>query len=392
MPLASKEIVAPDVFWVGSIDWSVRVFHGYHTDEGTSYNAYLLMDEDVTLIDTVKQSFSQELIERITQVTSLDSVKYVIMNHAENDHSGALPYVMTLLKNATIVTNKICMEHLLLLYPELNLYPFKIVNNSTPLVLKSHTIQFLQVPMLHWPDSMFSYCPDINTLFSNDGFGQHIACSERFIDQVPLQDHVLRQMREYTANILGPCQVPLQTALDNAGSLQIDTILTAHGVSWRDSSIQLALNEYSLFAQNKQLKKKMSIFFHSIRGTVKRTAELIAQASPIQVSMHDLTIDDLTKCALSAYDSEYIAFGSPTIYSQVTPLVEATLQYLLGLHLFKNRKVILFGAFSWVDKAVQDMKRLISNGGGTVISEISFKMQINERVKDQITEDFKHIF
>ncbi|CAL5988168.1 A-type_flavoprotein [Hexamita inflata] len=318
MPLASKEIVAPDVFWVGSIDWSVRVFHGYHTDEGTSYNAYLLMDEDVTLIDTVKQSFSQELIERITQVTSLDSVKYVIMNHAENDHSGALPYVMTLLKNATIVTNKICMEHLLLLYPELNLYPFKIVNNSTPLILKSHTIQFLQVPMLHWPDSMFSYCPDINTLFSNDGFGQHIACSERFIDQVPLQDHVLRQMREYTANIIGPCQVPLQHALKSIESMQIDTILTGHGCSWREASIQLALREYSTFAQNKQLKRKMSIFFHSLSGTVRRTAELLAQQSPIQIQMHDLTIDDLTKCALSAFDSEYIAFGSPTVYGQVT--------------------------------------------------------------------------
>ncbi|CAL5970920.1 A-type_flavoprotein [Hexamita inflata] len=235
MPLASTEIVAPDVYWVGSIDWSVRVFHGYHTDEGTSYNAYLLMDEDVTLIDTVKQQFSQELVERITQVTSLDSVKYVIMNHAENDHSGALPYLMSLLKNATIVTNKICMEHLLLLYPELNLYPFKIVSNSTPLILKSHTIQFLQVPMLHWPDSMFSYCPEINTLFSNDGFGQHIACSERFVDQIPLQDHLLNLMREYTANIPSsthskPLQITHQTSLFTLS--QPDTAVRGEEVLW----------------------------------------------------------------------------------------------------------------------------------------------------------------
>ncbi|CAL5970868.1 A-type_flavoprotein [Hexamita inflata] len=389
MPLAASELVAPDVYWVGAIDWSVRVFHGYHTDEGTSYNAYLLMDEEVTLIDTVKVQFGLELLERIKQITFLDSVKYVIMNHAENDHSGALPFLMTQLKNATIVTNKICMDHLILLYPSLKNYPFKIVNNSTQLQLKTHTIHFLQVPMLHWPDSMFSYCAETNILFSNDGFGQHIACSERFMDQIAQKDHIIHLMREYSANILGPFQVPLATALDNAKGLKIDMILTAHGISWRGDYLGMALNEYIQFSQNKQMQKKLTVVFQSMNGAVKKAAQIIMQGSQHPVQFCDLAITDLTKCALSAYESEFLAIGSPTYYGQTTPLVESAIHYLRGLSLIKGRKVMLFGSFCWSDKAVLSMKQMIENAGGTVVSEISFKMGVNEITQAALINDLK---
>lgn len=129
----SKFRMVGDVYWVGAIDWSVRNFHGYHTDEGSSYNCYLIMDEVVTLIDTVKANFAGELLERIRALTPLESVRYVVMNHAENDHSGALPVIINHLPNATIVTNAICKDHLERLYPSLRGQKFQIVDATSTL-------------------------------------------------------------------------------------------------------------------------------------------------------------------------------------------------------------------------------------------------------------------
>ncbi|CAL6073139.1 A-type_flavoprotein [Hexamita inflata] len=261
MPLAHIECVGPDVYWVGTIDWSVRVFHGYHTDEGSSYNSYLLMDDDITLIDTVHVRFATEFLERVAQVTPLSSIKYLVMNHAENDHSSALPATLAALPNVTLVTNKTCYEHLSLLYPVIKSYPHIIITSSTPLKLKTHTLVFVPVPLLHWPDSMFTYCPESKILFSNDGFGQHIACSERFTDQFKSIDHIIKLMREYNANILGPFQQQLGIALQVAGTIQIEYILTAHGLSWRGGDMGRALTEYANFASNKQITKKMTIIY-----------------------------------------------------------------------------------------------------------------------------------
>ncbi|CAL5984675.1 A-type_flavoprotein [Hexamita inflata] len=296
---------------------------------------------------------------------------------------------MTQLKNATIVTNKICMDNIIHLYPSLKNYQFKIVNNNTQLKLKTHTIHFIPVPMLHWPSSMICYCPETKLLFSNDVFGQHIACSERFLDQIVFKDHIIQLMREYSANLLGPFQVPLTIALQNLKQLQIDTILTGHGISWRGDNLVTAINEYTQFSLNKQLKKKLTVLFQSMSGVVNSAAQIIMQTSSHQVQFCDLNITNLTKCALSAYNSEFLAIGSPNYYGQTTPLVESAIHYLRGLNLIKGRKVMLFGSFCWSDKAVAIMKEMIENAGGTVVSEISFKMGVNEITQAALINELK---
>jgi flavorubredoxin len=191
-----------NIDWVGCVDWTIRDFHGYSTDRGVTYNAYLVRDEKTALIDTVKKPFVDELLQNIAAITDLASVDYVVCNHAEPDHAGGMARVMELLPNATLVCNKKCAAALGQ-HHDATGWKTRIVATGDTLTLGRRTLEFTETPMLHWPESMFTYVPEEKLLFSMDMFGQHYSSSQRFDDEVPLCT-VMAEAKAYYANIMVP--------------------------------------------------------------------------------------------------------------------------------------------------------------------------------------------
>ena len=387
--------VLPGVHWVGAIDWSVRIFHGYHTDEGSSYNAYLLRstEEEYVLIDTVKAAFAEELFERVCQICAPEKLAYIIMNHAENDHSGALPLVIDRFPNAVIVTNEICRQNLCRIHQTLSRCKFKIVSDKTELKLQNMSFCFVPVPLLHWPDSMMTYCPDLKTLFSNDGFGQHIACPERYVDQFgDEQSRIIELLREYNANILGPFQDQAKIAVKKLAGVEVQTILPAHGVGGRGPDVGVAVREYANFAQREQTGNELTIIFQSTSGATRRIADALAQTVDLKIHYADLDFTDLTKCALYAYTSRFLAFGSPTIRGAMTPRVEAAIHYLRGLNLIQGRQVLLFGAYGWAEKSVRTMAQLVADAGGECVGQKTVKLKPDNQWIREFEQEAQTVF
>ncbi len=239
------------IYWVGAIDWNIRNFHGYNTPRGSTYNAYLIVDDKVALIDTVKAPFFDEMLERIQEIISPDKIDYLISNHVEMDHSGSLPRIKELAKNATIIATKMGQKGLTRYYKKD--WPFQIVKTGDTLDLGKRKVAFVEVPMVHWPDSMVTYSPSDKILFSNDAFGQHIATSKRFDDEVGW-DIIYPEAVTYFANIVMHLSGPVLKALDAAKGLELDMIAPCHGVIWR-KNIENIVKAYYSWATLKQRKK-----------------------------------------------------------------------------------------------------------------------------------------
>ena len=225
--------IRPGIWWVGVIDRESLNIHGQITGGGTTYNAYLILDEHPTLIDTVKAPFADELIENITKVIDPLKIDYVVSNHGEPDHSGSIPAVCKACKNATLYsTAKKGLKFLEGEYHEGLSLPTVGVKTGDTLELGKHTLTFVETPMVHWPDNMVTYCADEKILFSNDAFGQHYATDERYDDEVPF-DMLMRQVEIYYANIVEPFNRQVKATLAKVAGLDIDLIAPAHGVMWR---------------------------------------------------------------------------------------------------------------------------------------------------------------
>ena len=180
--------VKKGIYWVGAVDWSVRNFHGYTTNRGATYNAYLIIDEKITLIDTVKAPFAGELLARIRSVVDPEKIDYVVSNHVEMDHSGALPVIMKACPNAKVVTSAPSgVKGLTAHYGE---YDYMPVKGGDTLSLGERSLAFVTTPMVHWPDNMVTYCPEEKILFSNDAFGQHYASNGLSLIHIYPEDDV----------------------------------------------------------------------------------------------------------------------------------------------------------------------------------------------------------
>ena len=221
------------VYWVGAVDWNIRDFHGYSTYKGTTYNAYLIMDDKITLVDTVKNPFKDELISNISQIVDPGKIDYLIVNHVEMDHAGSVREVVDLVKPEKIFCSPMAQKTMLAYNLPAD-YPYEVVKTGQSLALGKKTVQFLETRMLHWPDSMFSYLPEDKLLISSDAFGEHWATSERFDDQVDT-DELMAHAAKYYANILllySPLVQKLLGEVQKMG-LPIDMIAPDHGVIWR---------------------------------------------------------------------------------------------------------------------------------------------------------------
>ncbi len=349
-----------DIFWVGGIDWDLRNFHGYLTQRGSSYNAYLIIDEKVTLIDTVKYYLADELLERISTVIDPSGIDYVVSNHVEMDHSGSLPHIMKAAPNATIVTSPNGEKGLKAHF--LGDYNYKVVKTGDTLSIGKRSLQFLLTPMVHWPDNMVSYMPEEKILFSNDAFGQHIASSEIFDDEFPL-DIILEEARKYYANIVLPYSAQVQKALEAASQLDIETIAPSHGLIWR-KHISEILGEYQKWSSNATEKKAVIVYDTMWHSTEKMAFAMrdAFEEKGYNTMLFNLQNNHISDIMTHFILAEYICVGSPTLNKNMMPSVASFLTYLKGLSP-KSRKAFAFGSYGWGSMSVKQIEGYLEDSG-----------------------------
>ncbi|MBU8901380.1 MAG: FprA family A-type flavoprotein [Victivallales bacterium] len=337
-----------DIYWVGYTDWDIRDFHGYRTSRGSSYNAYMIKDEKIAVIDSVKALYAKHLLANIAMIAALDKVDYVVCNHAEPDHSGSLPVLMEACVNAELVCNAKCQKTLSMYYDTAK-WKFKIVDEASQISLGSHTLTFMNTPMAHWPESMFTYIPEEKLLFSMDAFGQHYARSEHFDDEVPM-DEVMQEAKTYYANIIMLYGKQVGKVLERAAGLDIEMIAPSHGIIWR-KNLGTIIEAYKRWIVCKA-EPKVLIFFDSMWKSTEKLADAIyegARQDGVCVKKHDLKSTNITELADEVIDCAVMAVGSPTLNKGMMPKVAQALTYLKGLAP-ESKAAVAFGSYGWAKK------------------------------------------
>ena len=381
--------VKKGIYWVGALDWSVREFHGYTTNRGATYNAYLIIDEKIALIDTVKAPFGKDLLERVSKIIDPSKIDYLVSNHVEMDHSGAIPEVMKVMKNATIVTSS--PSGVKGLTAHFGDYGYMPVKAGDTISLGKRTLTFVATPMLHWPDNMVTYCPEEKLLFSNDAFGQHYASSGRFDDEEPL-NLVMEEAKKYYANILMCYGKQVQGAFKVLENLDIEMIAPSHGVIWR-SNIPTILEAYKKWSDNEP-EERAIVVFDSMWHSTEKMAITITEAfkdKNIPVKLYDLKSNHRSDIIPEILDAKYIAVGSPTLNGNMLPTVAAFLCYLKGLSP-KNRKAFAFGSYGWNPQSIKQVEEELVNCGFEIcLDKISIQYIPSKEQLEKITEDVKSI-
>lgn len=357
--------IKPGIYWVGAIDWSMRSFHGYTTSRGSTYNAYLIIDEKITLIDTVKAPFREELISRISSVIDPSKIDYIVSNHVEPDHSGCLGFMMQhICPKATVVTSAPQgLKGLTARYGEL---PYKAVKTGESFSIGKRSLQFVATPMLHWPDSMVTYCPEEKILFSNDAFGQHLATNKRFDDENDMHT-IMEEAKKYYANILMLYGKQAQTALKALSALDIEIIAVGHGVLWRSHILDI-IAAYEKWSAG-EYDEEAVVVFDSMWESTRKMADAIADAfteKGIIVHYHDLKTDPVSDVITDVLTSKYLAVGSPTLNNQMMPPVAAFLCYLKGL-VPKGRKAFAFGSYGWGGQSIAQIDAELKAAGCEIV-------------------------
>ncbi len=339
------------IYWVGAIDWNLRDFHGYITGRGATYNSYLIIDEKITLIDTVKAAFLGEMLDRIRQIIDPAKIDYLICNHIEKDHSGSLGEFHRLFPNVKIFATQMAKPGLQKYFGDL---PLEIVKTGDSLNLGSRSLQFIETPMVHWPDSMFSYLPGDKLLFSMDGFGQHIATSERFDDEVDMHD-VMYEARKYYANLLIHLSPLIQNTLKKVGELklEIDMIAPSHGIIWRTDPGRIikAYDQWSRY----EAGNKVSVVYDTMWQSTEKMAKTMTEffmGKGIEVKLMKLRQWHRSDIMAEILDSKAVCIGSPTLHRNLFPTVADLLCYMKGL---KPQKKIAaaFGSYGWSGESMQ---------------------------------------
>ncbi len=350
--------IKPGIFWIGAIDWAVRDFHGYVTPNGTSYNNYLIMDKQVTLVDTVKYDFSEYTIENIRSLVDPAKIQNVVINHIENDHASSLDRIMELCPTATIfITDR--GKKALDRFFDTSKWKFQIVKTGHTLNTGTKTITFLETPMLHWPDSMMSYIKEDRLLISQDGFGQHIASAARFDDEYCDQYSVSsleHAVRDYYANILMPFGALIKAKLAEVKKLglEIDMIAPDHGVIWRRDPGKI-LQMYLDMANDKADLRVVIVYDTMWHSTEHMTIPLMEgiKAAGVDVEVIKLRATPMSAAIKRIWESRAMLVGTPTLNNIMFPSVAEFLTHLRGLRP-KNRLAGAFGSFGWGGGAVKE--------------------------------------
>jgi len=368
----NKKELKPGIYSVGVVDWNLRSFHGYPIHKGTTYNAYLIIDDKIALIDTVKAEFAEELLDRIAEIVDPAKIDYVISNHVEMDHSGAIPEVMKVAKNAELITSSPNgLRGLISHYGEY--YPFKEVKAGDIIDLGKRTLTFIGTPMLHWPDNMLTYCPEEKILFSNDAFGQHYTSNFIFDDEVDLGT-ALYDAQGYYANILLPFGPQVKKALAAVETIDIDIIAPSHGILWR-SHIKEIVEKYKQFSHG-DTEDTALIIYDTMWHSTEKMARVVAEGfdkMATKVLFYDLRVNELSDIMTEVVTARYLAVGCPTLDNNITPNIGAFLTYIKGLAP-KGKKAFAFGSYGWSGQSTDIVnKALIDLGFEIIMDPIKIK-------------------
>lgn len=331
--------------WVGYVDWNVRDFHGYMTDRGSTYNAYLVRDEKTALIDTVKAPYAPALLAHVAALMDPACLDYIVCNHAEPDHAGSLPAMLRVCPRAEVVCDEKCRVTLSHYYDTAG-WRFRVVKDGDRLTLGRRTLTFIETPMVHWPESMFTYVPEDRVLFSMDAFGQHYASSLRFDDDAHVDD-VLQEAKTYYANILMLYHRPIAQAFARVQALAVELIAPSHGVVWR-RHIPDILAAYQRWVAGRP-EPKVLVLYDSMWDSTATMAHAIldgAAAAGARAQLLNIRANNLTVIAREMLEAATFAFGSPTLNMTLMPEAAAALTYLKGLRPV-NKAGFAFGSHGW---------------------------------------------
>ena len=349
------------MYWVGAVDWDIRDFHGYSTYKGTTYNAFLAMDEKITLFDTVKSNYYDELLYHIKELTDPAKIDYIVVNHVEMDHSGCLPKIIDLVKPEKVFCSpmgqKALHDHF-----HRDDWPIQVVKTGDTISLGKKTVSFLETKMLHWPDSMFSYIKEDKLLISSDAFGQHLASTERYADEVPMGE-IMVHAAKYYANILNLFAPNIQKLLGQVEELglAIDMIAPDHGLIWRGNP-EVILSAYDRWSK-RETSRKALVIYDSMWNSTAKMAKAIAGAISRQgvgVKMMNLAVNHRSDIMTEVLDCRAVVFGSPTLNNGILPRMADFLTYLKGLRP-KGKVGAAFGSFGWSGEAFKHLNEAMES-------------------------------
>ena len=348
--------IAPNIYSVGAVDWNVRDFHGYSTKQGTTYNAFLIIDDKITLIDTVKKEFTGELIANISRIVDPKKIDYVISNHTEMDHSGGLPEVMNYIgKEKPVFCSEKGIEDLNRHFKNLNL---KQVKDGEELKLGKRTLKFLETRMLHWPDSMFSYVLENKILFASDAFGQHYAGPEMFDDEIA-DWAIMPHAKKYFANILLLYSPLIKNLIKKVTDLKLEfkMICPDHGIIWRKDPLKI-ISWYAEWAEQKPAKKAVIIYDTMWHSTEKMAEAIVAGLKEAGISAVPMNLRTWHRSDIitEVLDAAAVIVGSPTLNNGLFPTVSDFLTYMKGLKP-KNKIGAAFGSYGWSGESVKIIAR-----------------------------------
>jgi len=364
--------ISDKVTWVGKVDWELKTFHGheYSTNKGSSYNSYLVRDEKTVLIDTVWLPYDNEFVANLKKEIDLKEIDYIIINHSEIDHSGALFELMKEIPDTPIYCTangaKIIKGHF---HKDWN---FVTVKTGDTLNIGSSTLTFIEAPMLHWPDSMMTYMSGENILFSNDAFGQHYATESLYNDMVD-NCELYNEAIKYYANILTPFSRFVTKKIEEVLSfnLPVNMICTSHGVIWKHNPAQI-IEKYLEWAgdyQENQITLIYDTMWNSTRIMAEAIAKGITQADPeVTVKLYNASKEDKNNLITEIFKSKAILVGCPTVNNGLLHSIGGLMEMVKGLK-FKNKKAAAFGSYGWSGEVVKQLTEKLKDCGFTVVNE-----------------------
>ncbi len=380
------KLVTDNVYWVGATDWGVRYFHGFElsTHRGSTYNSYLIKDEKTVLIDTVWEPLSDRFLENLREIVDINTIDYVIMNHLEPDHSGALPTLMEYLPNASIFVSKKGKESITRYYHRED-WKINIVSNGEALNIGKHNLIFIEAPMLHWPDSMFTYLDGNNILFSNDAFGQHFASSDIFNDEID-ETEVDQEALKYYANILTPFSRQVSKKIEELKKLNlpINIIAPSHGILWRKDPMRIVEKYYQWATQPPP--SNIVIIYNSMWGATHKMAEFIGKGvgqAGVSYKIFNIATADRNDVLAEVFKAKGILLGSSTVNNGLLTSLMPILEDLMGLK-FTNRVAASFGSYGWSGESPSILSEYLTKANIKVIKDgLKFKYMPDEQELEQ---------
>jgi flavorubredoxin len=369
-----KKLVKNNVYWLGVMDWELESFHGdeYSIHHGSSQNAYLIKEEKTVLIDTVWKPHSTQFIDNLEKEIDLKEIDFIVANHGEVDHSGSLPALMEKIPGTPIYCTASGVKSLTGQYhhPEWN---YQVVKTGDSVDIgNGKKLVFVEMKMLHWPDSMATYMTGDNILFSNDAFGQHYAVEELFNDKAD-QCLLWEEAKKYYANILNPFSMLVKKKIEEiqALNLPIDIIATSHGSIWRENPMQI-VEKYYEWSQSYQ-EDQITVIYDTMWDGTKQLAHKIgseiAQISPnTRVKIFNISKTDKNDIMTEVFNSKAIAVGAPTVGGSIISSMGGWLDFLKELK-FKEKKAAVFGCYGWSGEGTKVLRERLEGAGFSVVEE-----------------------